>query len=101
MKYNIIKGYVLIVLSGLFFLAVAILLISNSNTDAVWFFGTDFQDYSLGLVMLISGVTGIVAWWVGVLMIRGIKALRKGRQRQALDRVKQANKDAKPNSTGQ
>ena len=87
-KWNSIKGYVLVVISGLFFVAAGILAISNiGNYCDLTFFWTILHSRSIGVVMLISAGVGIVAVWMFKLLVWGVRDIRRGRRETKIDSI--------------
>ncbi len=92
-KWNSIKGYVLVVISGLFFVAAGILAISNiGNYCDLTFFWTILHSRSIGVVMLISAGVGVVAVWMFKLLVWGVRDIRRGRRETKIDSIGQAEK---------
>jgi hypothetical protein len=97
MNFNSVKGYVFVVLSGVYLTAAAILVLSNLGVycDSITFFWMQPKMVSVGLMMLISAAVGFVTLWMARLMINGVKAIRRGRIEAKLAKVNQIEKSQK------
>lgn len=92
MNVQSVKGYVLVILSGLVILAAALLVILQWGNPAE--FSLYGKNYSISkqedggatggvntaLLMLCSAAGGLLLFWTAKVMIRGIGALRRGRK---------------------
>ena len=88
-KWNSIKGYVLVVISGLFFLAGGVLVIGNIKNSHfnMWLFWTILDSKSVGVALLIAGGVGVVAAWMFKLLVRGVRDIRRGRRETRIDSI--------------
>ena len=92
-KWNSIKGYVLVVVSGLFLLAAGILVISNiGNSCDLTCYWTILHSQSIGVALLIAGGVGVVAVWMLKLLVRGVRDIKRGRKAAAIDKINQLEK---------
>ena len=93
-RWKSIKGYVLVVISGLFFLAVAMLVIGNIKNYYfnLWCFWTILYSQSVGVVLLITAGVGVVALWMFKLFVRGARDIRRGRREAVIDKIDQLEK---------
>ncbi len=100
-KWNSVKGYVLVVISGLFFLAVAMLIIGNIKNYHfnLWCFWTILYSQSVGVVLLITAGVGIVAVWMLKLLVRGVRDIMRGRKAAVIDKIAQLEKAQSKNQT--
>ena len=58
-----IKQYFLVIVSGLVILAAAMLCLTNiGNEGDVHLFSQTFPGRSIGLIMLISAIAGVITW---------------------------------------
>jgi len=92
-----LKGYVLVILSGLALLAAVVFLIVQWGAwSTLPAFGPDTRVRTV-YVMLASAAGGVVLWWVCRLMVRGLiivrHARRERRSRAAAD-APRAERDA-------
>ena len=88
MNFASMKGYMLTLASALVILASIILIVMNwGNPFELSLYWKIFKGNSLGLLMLLSAVSGIIIWWSFRLLIAGVRSLRKGRMQQTLHRV--------------
>ena len=87
MNTNQVKGYFQIVLSGLFLIAVALLIILQWG-NAVLFtaFGPPVTA-NLALFMLGNAAGGVVLWHMIKMLYHGVMNLRKGNRQKAFDEV--------------
>lgn len=78
------KQYFLVILSGLFLLAVAILFISNTgNTcENLNFYWTTLNSRSIGLIMLVSAGVGVVTWKMLRILGRNSWRIYRGRKQR-------------------
>jgi uncharacterized protein HemY len=92
MNYRTLKGQVLILVSGLYFIVGILLALSNArNVGDLWWFGKNLH-VNISLVMLVSAIFGVVAIFVFKLLLRGIKDLKIGRLQASLQRVDKIEK---------
>jgi uncharacterized integral membrane protein len=100
MNWKMIKGYVAIILGGLFLAACVIVFLSNARQGCqVWFFGKGCDAY-VSIVMLASAVVGVVAIFMAKLLFHGIRNLREGRrdaQLRKVDQLEKANRKTESN----
>jgi len=85
MNYNTIKGYICIVLSSLVLvMAVFITILQGALRSEFSLFGWPAdRNISTGLLMLFSGVGGIIVYLCMHLLFSGIGSARKGREESA------------------
>jgi uncharacterized integral membrane protein len=96
MNLNLLKGYVLVILSGAVILAAAILVtLQWGNKTRFSLYGKNIDDANTLVVMVGSAVAGVVLLFMIKMMIRGMLALRRG-HRQRLQA-----KPAKPPATSE
>lgn len=87
MNANVFKGYFLMISSGLVLIAALVLLILQwGNSATITLYGPAKSVNTL-LLMVLSAVGGVVAVFLGKALLRGVIALRKGRQEQAIKLV--------------
>ena len=92
-RWNSIKGYVLVVISGLFFLGAGILVASNlGNSCDLTFYWTILHSQSIGVGLLIAAGVGIVAVWMLKLLVRGVRDIKRGRGLAAIDKINKLEK---------
>ena len=92
-RWNSIKGYVLVVISGLFFLASGMLVIGNMKSHLnMWLFWTILDSNNLGVALLIAGCVGVVAVWMFKLLTRGVRDIKRGRGLAAIDKINKLEK---------
>ncbi len=83
MNNNLAKGYALTILGALVLAAAAMIVLFNSGPVVdVRLFNFAFQDVSLGVVMVISGLAGAFVLLMAKYMVVGIWSLWKGRREQ-------------------
>ena len=83
MNLNLLKGYVLIVLSGLVILAAVVLVaLQWGNRGNFSLYGKNIPDANTAVVVLASAAGGVVLLFLPMLLARGISALRMGRREQ-------------------
>ena len=93
MNLNTTKGTILTVVAGVFLTLAAILVIGNlGNKMDLWLFTAILKDISRGVTLLVAAVAGAVSVLVIWMLIKGIKAIRRGRLES---RLKQVEKDRK------
>ncbi len=92
MNNNLAKGYALTIIGALVLAAAAMIVLFNSGPVVdVRLFNFAFQDVSLGVVMVVSGLAGAFVLLMAKYMVVGIWALWKGRrEKQRIE--KQARK---------
>jgi hypothetical protein len=79
MKYEMIKGYLQVILSGLVLLAGVVLAVLQwGNASAFSLYGQN-RNVNTALLMVCSAAGGIVAVWMCKLLYRGAVALYKSR----------------------
>ena len=97
MNWNLVKGYVLVVLSGLILFAAVVLIVVQ------WDLTADFSIYaskstkvSTLLLVVCSAAGGVALLFLLKMMVRGISALRRGhrdsQQRQTRQRLQRLEK---------
>ena len=92
-----VKGYVLVVLTGLYILAAVILVLLNiKNAASIWF-GQNLT-YSTGWIMIFSALVGFSFYWGIKWMFTGIKSIRAGITQDRVNRVGKLEKLAKSQS---
>jgi hypothetical protein len=83
MNLRIVKGYLVAVSSGIVLLAALVLLLIQ------WGNAADFSLYGMnakpntGLLMLLSGIGGVMVYLLGRLTVLGIRWILKGRRELA------------------
>lgn len=83
MNNNLAKGYALTILGALVLIAAAMVVLFNSGPVVdVRLFNFAFEDVSLGIVMVISGLVGAFVLIMAKYMVIGIWSLWKGRREQ-------------------
>ncbi len=76
MTIGIFKGYVLVILSGVVVAAVVFLLaLQWANTTTVTMYGPSIP-VNTAVLMLCSGVGGVIVMWVSELFLHGWRILR-------------------------
>ncbi len=82
MNVNLLKGYVLVVLSGLILLAAALLVILQwGNQAKLSLYGKNVEVNTFALV-LCSAAGGIVIVFLCWVFVRGLRSLLKGRRKE-------------------
>jgi len=79
MKYQIIKGYLQVVLSGLVLLAVVVLAVLQWGNDSAFSFYGQNRRVNTALLMVCSAAGGLAAVWMCKLLYRGAVTLYKTR----------------------
>lgn len=100
MKWNLVKGYVFVVLAGLFGLVATVLVLTNIKNECQLWFGQNMTGQT-GVVMLASALAGVVLVYVVKLLIRGIRDLRRGHVQQKLQRLEQIDKEKKKQASSE
>ncbi len=81
MNNNLAKGYALTIIGALVLAAAAMIVLFNSGPVVeVRLFNFAFQDVSLGVVMVLSGLAGAFVLLMAKYMVVGIWSLWKGRR---------------------
>ena len=92
MRFETVKGYLMVLFSGAIILAASLLIILNWTSRAdlhvfAWHYsiriiegGTFVGGFNTALLMILSAVGGVVALVLARTFIRGAAALRKGRK---------------------
>ncbi|MFB3892222.1 MAG: hypothetical protein ACE15C_09385 [Phycisphaerae bacterium] len=85
MSFKVIRGWVLTVVA-LLVIATGVLFVALNAGNHCNFsaFGRIVYDFNISLLMLLSAAGGVVVMWMFVLLVRGIKHIRKGRMEQAV-----------------
>jgi len=80
MKYEIVKGYLQVTLSGLVLLAAVVLVVLQwGNASAFSFFGQN-RSVNTAMLMVCCAVGGLLAVWMCRLLYRGVVTLYRNRQ---------------------
>lgn len=88
MNANVFKGYFLMVSSGLVLVAALVLLILQwGNHTQLSLYGKNIEQASTLLLMVLSAIGGLVMLFLAKILLRGLVALKKGRQEQAIKLV--------------
>lgn len=97
MKWNLVKGYVFVVIAGLYGLVAAVLVLTNIRNDCQLWFGQNLTGRT-GAVMLGGAAGGILLVFVVKLLVRGIRDLRRGHAQQKLQRLEAMEKQQQASS---
>jgi hypothetical protein len=93
MNYNSTKGTILAVVAGVYLALAAILVIGNLGSGVdLWMFTSILKNLSLGVVLLVAAAAGAVSVLVIWMLIRGVKAIRRGRIESRLKQVENERK---------
>lgn len=97
MNWKTLKGQLLILFSGLFFLAAGVLFLTNIRNGCDLWFGQNLHG-STGMVMLFSALVGGAVMFMFRLLVRGVRDLRIGRLQASLQRINRMDRTTKPPS---
>ena len=100
MNTSSVKGYVLVVFSGLAILAAVLLLVLQwGNRSAFSLYGKNYGQnppdggVNTALLMLLSAAGGLVMAGLIWILFRGARAIRKGRRAEAQEQIRRRLKD--------
>ena len=91
MNWNLVKGYVLVVLSGLIIFATAVLIVVQWDLTAKFsVYASKPTEVSTLLLVVCSAAGGVVLLLLLKMMVVGISALRRGHRASDQQRTRQA-----------
>jgi len=100
MTFRLVKGYVLVAISGLVILVSAVLIgLQWGNSSAFSWFGQN-RTVNTALLMVCSLADAFVLLWMFKVLSQGMRAVRQGRTSRRDRPVEQADRD-RPKASGE